>query len=238
MIIKADLHTHTERSFDGRQSLSALAGAAKARGLQAVAVTEHGIYHELPESLDGILLIPGCEFYTPVGHMTGLFLEQPPKTEGLTSAEETIAEIHRCGGIAIMAHPFQKGSHTEQDFAFSMDGLETANARAYYKNKSANDQASALAAKRGLPTIGGSDAHSAKEVGNAYTEIRCDALTPAALKQAILAGNCRAVLMKNTPRRMIGLSQLTRRRRMGGWKNLSIGLTYLLKSILIDIKER
>lgn len=234
MTIKADLHTHTEKSFDGRQTLEQLAAAAKARGLQAVAVTDHGKYSTLPEFQDGILLIPGCEFFTTAGHMTGLFLEQPPVLHKMT-AQEAIDEIHRCGGIAVLAHPFQKPTRREEDFDFVPDALETANARANSKRKNANQLAADYAQKLGLPTVGGSDAHSAREVGNAYTELDCEELTLESVRQAILAGKCRAVLQKDTPHRMIGLSQLTRRKNMGGLKNLLIGLLYLGKCLLKDL---
>ncbi len=235
MIIKADLHTHTLRSFDGRQTLEQLIAAAKAKGLDAVAVTEHELYEPLPESNE-LLLIPGCEFSTDAGHITGLFLEQVPRTAPRMPAAEAIAEIHRCGGIAAWAHPYQKGE--ERPLPAGIDAIETANARADYKNKGANAKALALAQETGLPAIGGSDAHSAAEVGNAYTALQCEECTLAALKQAILQGNCQGTLVQNTPHRMIGLSQLTRRKRMGGLKNLCIGSLYLMKSILIDIKER
>lgn len=234
MIIKADLHTHTLRSFDGRQSITQLVTAAKAKGLDAVAITDHGKYSKLPEFMEGILLIPGCEFYTTAGHMTGLFLEQPPELREMTGPE-AIDEIHRRGGIAVLAHPFQKPARREEEFDFTPDGLETANARADYKRKDANRLAADYAKRKNLTPIGGSDAHSPAEVGNAYTEIDCKALTLDAVKQAILEGNCKAILQKNTPHRMIGLSQLTRRRNMGGFKNLLIGILYLVKCVLKDI---
>lgn len=234
MIIKADLHTHTLKSFDGRQSYEQLIAAAKTRGLDAVAITEHDCFEPLPEG-DDILLIPACEFSTDAGHITGLFLEGAPQQVG-RDAEKAIKEIHRLGGIAVWAHPFQKGN--EPALPVGIDAIETANARADHKHKGANEKAAALAREANLPAIGGSDAHSAGEVGNAYTAIECEACDLASLKAAILNSNCRAVLVKDTPRRMIGLSQLARRRRMGGLKNLCIGLLYLTKSFLIDIKER
>lgn len=234
MIIKADLHTHTVRSFDGRQSPDQLVAAAKKKGLQAVAITDHGRFSTLPEQLDGILLIPGCEFYSDAGHITGLFMERVPELHRMTGAE-AVEEIHRCGGIAVLAHPFQKPDRTEKELAFDADAIETANARAAYKNPDANTHAAAYAEARGLPALGGSDAHSVQEVGNAYTVIECNELSRDALKQAILCGNCSAVLEKNTSHRMIGLSQMERRKRMGGLKNRLIGLAYLFKCILKDL---
>lgn len=234
MILKADLHIHTDASIDGRQTLRELIAAAKAKGPDAIAVTDHNYFQALPKS-EEILLIPGCEFSTDKGHITGLFLESAPRQVG-KDAEKVIEEIHRLGGIAVWAHPFQKG--TAPALPKGIDAVETANARANYKHKGANEKAAALAKETALPAIGGSDAHSAEEVGNAYTEIECEACTLEALKTAILQGNCHAQLVRNTPRRMIGLSQLARRRRMGGSKNLCIGFLVFIKYFLKDIKER
>ena len=235
MTFKADLHTHTVSSLDGRQTLEQLISAAKAKGLDAIAITDHNFFQALPTDR-GMLLIPGCEFSTDAGHITGLFLEKSPTVKPLQTAEEAISEIHRCGGIAVLAHPYQKAA--ERTVPEGIDAVETANARAPYKNKGANILAYALAEEKKLPAIGGSDAHSAREVGNAYTEINAEEKTLTALKQAILRGDCRGFCQRETPSVMIGLSQLARRRRMGGFKNLCIGILYLFKSILITIKER
>lgn len=242
MKIKADLHTHTVLSFDGRQTIEQLTGAAKTKGLQAVAVTDHGVYSPLPEQMNGVLLIPGCEYFTTAGHITGLFLEQPPRVkttvQNRVPPNIAVEDIHNCGGIAVLAHPFENPGRTEAELDFQIDAIETANARGDHKIKGANQKAVVYAQQRKLPPIGGSDAHSASEVANAYTEIECAECTRAALKQAITEGQCTAVLLKNTPRRMIGLSQFKRRRGMGGLKNLMIGIAFLCKCVYRDIFER
>ena len=173
MIIKADLHTHTDASIDGRQTLPELIAAAKKRGLDAIAVTDHNYFQSLPE-VEELLLIPGCEFSTDEGHITGLFLEEAPTVKPMQTAAQAIDEIHRCGGIAVLAHPYQKVF--ERTVPHGIDAIETANARAPYKYKGANILAYALADEEKLPGIGGSDAHSIHELGNAYTEINVSEL--------------------------------------------------------------
>lgn len=236
MIIKADLHTHTNLSIDGRQTLEQLTKAARAKGLKAVAVTDHGRFTRLPLEMNGVLLIPGCEFNGSAGHILGLFLDSPPDISGGTP-QEVVKEIHRCGGIAVLAHPFQKPGKTEDDYPFPIEGVETANARATKKNRCANRMAADFARKYGLMEFGGSDAHSAAEVGNAYTVIECKERTLQSIKEGILCGNAHAELKRRTPYRMIGLSQLQRRRRLGGLKNRLIGWAYLIKCIALDIKK-
>ena len=92
-----------------------------------------------------------------------------------------------------------------------------------------------MAAVRNLKRFGGSDAHSPSEVGNAYTVIHCEEKTLESIKDALLNGAPHSKLKRNTPRRMIGLSQLKRRIRMGGFRNRMVGWAYLLKCIALDL---
>ena len=218
-IYYADLHVHTAASPDGRSSLEDLTAAAAAAGLQALAVTDHDRCTPVPAAMNGILLIPGCELSTRAGHITGLFLERPVDLAALghlPEPETAVAAIRTAGGLAVLAHPFQRPGRRAEDLAFPLDAVEAVNARACFKHPAANDQAAAFAAARGLPAVGGSDAHSAGEVGNGLTILEADALTLPALRAALAAGRCRAQLRKNTPHLRKGLSQWTKARRQGG----------------------
>ena len=242
MICKIDLHVHTAASPDGLSSLEELTAAARAAGLDAVAITDHNLCTAVPRRLNGVLLIPGCEVSTRQGHITGLFLDGPLDLEGLRKnglpqGGAAIEEIHRRGGVAVLAHPYQSPNAIPEDFDFRPDCVEGANARAALKVKDANERAAALAGRWGLPAVGGSDAHSRYEVGNAYTQAEAAALTPEALKAAVLTGNCAPVLVKNTPHLRKGLSQLARRRRRGGLKNLAVGAAYVIYCAVLDIRK-
>lgn len=233
MTYKIDLHVHTAASLDGLSSLEELSTAAKEAGLDAIAVTDHNLCTPVPQRLNGVLLIPGCEVSTRQGHITGLFLEEPLDLEdlrknGLPQGGEAVEKIHRRGGVAVLAHPYQSPSAAPEGFAFRPDCVEGANARAALKVREANEKAAALARTWGLPAVGGSDAHSRHEVGNAYTQVEAPELTLSELKAAILAGNCAPVLVKNTPHLRKGLSQFAQRRRKGGLKNLAVGAAYVL----------
>lgn len=235
MKVKADLHVHTDASPDGRSGLAALTAAARAKGLQAMAVTDHNRCTPVPEQMNGVLLIPGCEVSTRSGHITALFLKEPlalPK--GLPKAAEAISEIHRCGGVAVLAHPFQSKGRTADEFTFETDGIEVCNARADLKRKDANALAAQLAADRkGIP-IGGSDAHSAKEVGNAYTGLECDACTLEALREALEKGRTQPVLARKTTHRQKGLSQW-KAARGRGFSALPKAAVYCIWCVIQDI---
>ncbi|MDP2182832.1 MAG: phosphatase [Actinomycetota bacterium] len=74
MLLRADLHTHTVASGHAYSTVTELASAARARGLELIAVTDHGPsvpqgahpWHfwnlkVIPSVLDGVRILKGCE---------------------------------------------------------------------------------------------------------------------------------------------------------------------------------
>ncbi|MDE7244527.1 MAG: CehA/McbA family metallohydrolase [Oscillospiraceae bacterium] len=234
----ADLHVHTNASPDGRSSLDALTAAAKNAGLHALAVTDHNLCTPVPPEMNGILLIPGCEVSTRAGHITALFLEKPlPVFDSLPAAENAIAAIHDAGGLAVLAHPYQRPGAVPENFSFRTDAVETANARAALKVPAANRLAAQLAENLSLPAAGGSDAHDAKEVGNACTVFTASELTLSALREALASGETAAVLHRDTPHIRKGLSQWTKARRTG-IRKLPKAAAYLAWCAVQDLCRR
>lgn len=243
MTFHVDLHVHTAASLDGLSSLEELTAAAKAAGLDALAITDHNLCTPVPRELNGVLLIPGCEVSTRQGHITGLFLDAPLdltalRKDGLPDGGAAVEEIHRRGGVAVLAHPCQSPGAAPEGFSFRPDEVEGANARAALKVKDANEKAAALAQSWGLPAVGGSDAHSFREVGNAFTQVEAPALTLPELKAAVLAGHCAPVLVRNTPHLRKGLSQFAQRRRLGGLKNWAVGCAYTVYCAGLDLLRK
>lgn len=238
---QVDLHVHTEASPDGRSPLEALTAAARQAGLDAIAVSDHDLCTPVPETMNGVLLIPACEISTRAGHITGLFLERAVDLAALgrlPAPEDAVAAIRRAGGLAVLAHPFQRPGTPEERFAFDVDGVEAANARACFKAPDANERAAAFALRRGLPQVGGSDAHDAKEVGNAYTALEAEELTVPALRRALAQGRSRAVLVRNTSHLRKGLSQWTKARRQGGVYRFGRAAAYVAYCAALDLLRR
>ena len=131
MKLLSDLHVHSCASVDGRSTVNALIEAAKKRGLAAITVSDHDLCTP-PGSEPGILLIPGAEITTANGHILGLFLEKPINFEDLgpyPAPEKAIEEIHACGGLAVLAHPFAPVKLTEEEIlALPFDAIETGQA--------------------------------------------------------------------------------------------------------------
>jgi predicted metal-dependent phosphoesterase TrpH len=190
----ADLHTHSNASFDSLASPASLVRAAATRGLTHLAITDHdrieGALEGRAAAADiapGLTVIVGEEVRTADGDLICLFLEGaiPP---GL-SAEETIAEARAQGGLVGIPHPFDRfrGSLLRdagmERLAPLVDWVEAHNARVAAGR--GNERAATFARSHDLGEIAVSDAHSAFEVGVAYTVFDGDPSTAAGLLAAL-----------------------------------------------------
>ncbi len=223
MIYRVDLHVHTNATEGSPSTLDELVRAARRAGLDAIAVTDRDYCSPVPIELRGVLLIPGCEVTTLGGQILGVFLDRPLdlvrlRRAGLPTADEAVMEIHRCGGLAILAHPFAEKDANPALFPIRPDAVETFSARAALQRSDANQRAALWATDHQRPKVGSSNAHSAQELGNGYTEIACPRLTRAALKDAVDLGHCRPVCVRNTNNTDCGYAVLASARRQGGKK--------------------
>ena len=101
------------------------------------------------------------------GEVIGLFLtERIPR--GLT-LEETVAEIHRQGGIVYVPHPFDR-MHSVPDYEHLLAILDDIHAIEIYNPRVAigafNEEAERFAAKYRILAGAGSDAHVAQGLGS------------------------------------------------------------------------
>jgi glycosyltransferase involved in cell wall biosynthesis len=169
--IDVDLHMHTDHSSDCATPVEVLLATAKARGLGAIAVTDHNVISgafEAQAKANGIKVIVGEEVKTAdQGEVIGLFLsELIPR--GLT-LQETIAEIKRQGGVVYVPHPFDR-MHAVPDYEHltavldDVDAIEVFNPRVAIQEF--NEEAARFAAKYRIPAGAGSDAHVAQGLGS------------------------------------------------------------------------
>lgn len=227
--MKADLHVHTDHSADGASSLAQLLRAAKRKGLGAFAVTDHNscaAFAEIAAVCDesgraeGVLIVPGVELSTDAGHLLGLFLERPVEfgslrmVNGVYPFRSALDEIHRAGGIASAAHPFEKaaGNALLLQNVKDIDAVECYNARTAGRNSKANRMAAELAASAAKPATAGSDAHFAAELGNAYVSADLQEDTLPALRAAVCAGIGKTCGVQS-PERYRGISQMIKKYR-------------------------
>ncbi len=179
----ADVHMHTTYS-DGTGSIEeVLAHVEQATPLDVIAITDH-------DTIEGALrardlaarrtyrfeVIVGEEISTREGHLLALFIEQrvPPRL----SIERSIELVHAQGGLAIVAHPFNRLFRYSVQRAVMdrllrqpdahPDGIETLNGS--FAGIGSSQIAMRLARSvYPWPEIGGSDAHTPTAIGSAHT---------------------------------------------------------------------
>lgn len=191
MVHRFDLHTHSFFSADACNSPEELIAAAQARGLSGIAITDHDSTeaHEYMRSRPlppGFLLVPGVEVGTAEGHLLciGAII---PRMKGQPAAQVCEA-IHRAGGLAIPAHPFdvwRAGIRPPMLDPLPIDALEVFNAAS---SPRCNARALEYARRRGLPATAASDAHHDSAVGVSCTAFEMDELTLPALLAAVRMG--------------------------------------------------
>jgi predicted metal-dependent phosphoesterase TrpH len=199
MAYKIDLHCHSFFSGDGVSSPEALIAAAKRKGLDGFALTDHntsdgirylmdkGLIREDGQAVDGFLIIPGVEVTTEEGHLLclGVLL---PYLKG-TPALKVCHMVHELQGLAIPPHPydlFRAGIRESVLDTLPMDALEVFNAATTFKRY--NQRAYDYAERKGLPKTAGSDAHHEAAIGTAYTILDAPELSTRSILDQIARG--------------------------------------------------
>jgi predicted metal-dependent phosphoesterase TrpH len=187
-----DLHNHTRWSFDCSMDPAKVVRVAKARGLDAIAITDHDEIEgarEAQRAAGGdLLVIVGEEIDTRAGDVLGLFLREKIATD---DPLEAIRAIHDQGGLAILAHPFSKTKSVDDPVARALDGCEGFNARhsglASIEGSEPEPRIAAFARDYDLALTAGSDAHFYRELARARTIVSASSLEEA--KEQIRRGN-------------------------------------------------
>jgi len=174
-LLKADLHIHTEYSFDCSTPLEKIVDRCLKLGINCIAIADHG-------TVEGALKMQGLapfsviiaeEIITPHGEVMGMFLKET--IPGGLSVEQAISEIRAQDGLVCIPHPFERIRHSALDSRIveeiigQIDVIEAFNARSPFPSSSA--KAKAFAEKHSIAQSAGSDAHSLAEIGNAYVEM-------------------------------------------------------------------
>jgi predicted metal-dependent phosphoesterase TrpH len=176
---RADLHIHSDYS-DGAATVAQILFRARHLGLDAIAITDH---NEIAGALEAqrlaklwqlpVQVVVGEEVTTSEGHIVGLFLKE--RIRPLLTAQATVDEIHRQGGLAIAVHPFSfwlklfdcggVGRLVER---LQFDAIETANGAVTEGISNMWTRAYNHRFAR-LAELGGSDAHTEEAIGQALT---------------------------------------------------------------------
>ena len=195
---KADLQIHSDLG-DGLHSPAAILAAAEQAGLNVVALTDHddirGAFMLRDLAARGgstVEVVPGIEVTTRAGHLLALYVED--EIPMLRPLAETVAAIHRAGGLAVVPHPlsyltFSVGEQALRTLAATgdpellMDAIELRNPS--YAGRVRVRRAEWLNAHvLRIAETGSSDAHHAQLVGSAWTTF--PGTTAAELRAAIV----------------------------------------------------
>jgi glycosyltransferase involved in cell wall biosynthesis len=176
-LIDVDLHMHTDHSYDCATPVEVLLAEARARGLGAIAVTDHNEIsgaHEARAKADGVKVIVAEEVKTAdQGEVIGLFIEE--KIERGMTLQETIAEIKRQGGLVYVPHPFDR-MHSVPDYEHLLKVLDDVDAIEVFNPRVAiaefNEEALRFALKYRIPAGAGSDAHVPQGLGSVRIRMR------------------------------------------------------------------
>lgn len=180
--MKYDLHTHSKYSADGFIEPEKIVETALRRGLSGIAITDHdtikGSLKAKKYETKDFKVICGSEISTERGEVIGLFLSSEITSQTFM---DVVEEIKEQDGITILPHPFdnvrKNGIHLEKKEVKLIDGVEIYNSRCMFQKY--NNNALQFAKNHNLIGVAGSDAHFAREIGNAGVFIRKDSIRDA-----------------------------------------------------------
>ena len=225
---QADLQIHTAHGDGMADARALLDHVEQHTDLDVLAVTDHDdvkgalIARELhAQGRYRFEFVPGIELTTRSGHLLALWIDEPLPT--LRPLEESVAAVHRAGGLAVAPHPFSWLTRSIgqralerllaiDDPAAHLDGIEVANPT--IAGRVTGAKARRLNAERyGLAETGGSDAHFLEHVGSATTLF--EGWTAAALRRAIEERRCSGVTHGAPGLRTLGVRQLAAQQLRG-----------------------
>ena len=138
-VVYGAYHVHSTRS-DGTGTIDEIARAAADAGLTFVVLTDHGnaTRRPLPPAYHhGVLCLDAVEISTFAGHLVALGLVDAAPYPLAGEARDVIADVHRLGGRAIVAHPDSaKTDQRWRAWETPFDGLEWINADSEWRDDS------------------------------------------------------------------------------------------------------
>jgi len=168
-MISLEFHCHTRASKDSLTRPADLISAARRKGIDRVAVTDHNSIAGAREAraIDPELIIIGEEIMTTKGEILAAFVQE--EIPARLSPQETIKLLKEQGAFISVSHPFdelREGGWMENDLLEILplvDAIEVYNSRCMFPRF--NRRARAFAERHNLAGTVGSDAHAAFEVG-------------------------------------------------------------------------
>ena len=196
---KANLHTHTTRS-DGRATVAERLAQYRRAGYHILALTDHRATHDVAGlSRPRFLVLSGMEFHPPcrrektLHHLVALGVPHGLAFSRPASANRCIAEVHRAGGIVVLAHPYWTGLGGDAIRGLrGLDAVEVYNTTCTRIGRAASESEWAFLLDHGwtIPAVAVDDTHGADavDVCESATWLKLPALTVAHVLRAVRTG--------------------------------------------------
>jgi len=200
---RGDLHCHTHHS-DGQQAVAELAAAARAQGLDFIAITDHNTishWHEMAaQASPTVILIPGQEVTTYKGHANvwGAKGWMDFRVDSAEMMAMVAQAAHEQGALFSINHPKEGGPPWEYGEDIPADCVEVWQAPWFVSNYQSLSWWDGLLRKgRRLVAVGGSDLHTLPRpdrpgpypLGTPTTWVYATAPTASAILDGIWAGH-------------------------------------------------
>jgi predicted metal-dependent phosphoesterase TrpH len=193
-MFQVDLHLHTVFSGDSTISPKLIVDQLHTHPLiKGVAITDHNTLEgyfqvrRLASVYKDLMILPGIEISTEKGDIIILGIEEKPEYPVTLNSAIEFAKTKN--GVIVIPHPYR--SRGIGDLAMDIDAhaIEVLNPTATPKE---NMLARKLAKIKNLPGVAGTDAHNARELWAACTEVEAQPTTESVLN-AIRKGFVNAV---------------------------------------------
>ncbi|MCY3410477.1 MAG: PHP domain-containing protein [Candidatus Heimdallarchaeota archaeon] len=179
--MKADLHVHSEFSWDSKVPIRNYIQEAKSKGIDIISITDHNdtrsheVIKVLQQETKGLLWVPGQEVSTKDGHL--LVYGWLPTIERDLSMADTVKRVKELGeelGVkvaCITPHPydFLRSGSGEKWRQSGVLGIETLNASSLFNYF--NWKAKKRSEMMDIAKLGNSDCHRKEEFAYAYNEL-------------------------------------------------------------------
>ena len=171
MLVDMHLHERTHSS-DSFLALEEIVSIARAKGLDAVCITDHdsmGLREyaaEFAKKADFPIFV-GIEFFSLQGDITAWGIDTYPDRR--IDAQPFIDRVNAAGGFCVSCHPFRSNMRGLEDNLRRVRGLHGVEVLNGSTDAQANRTALRYCRELGLKPIGASDAHVTGQVGKYAT---------------------------------------------------------------------
>jgi predicted metal-dependent phosphoesterase TrpH len=191
-VLAVDFHVHPFPQSWSTLSPFETVVEARRHALDAIAITPHNqvwvakLGRWFANLTGGPIVIVGEEITASGFHMLGVGITKTISYD--QNASGTIREIHRQGGVAIVAHPYPNTWASFDAAALeALDGAEVVRPEAMYDERAAEDLRTFFA-KGSFAAIGSTDFHGLGEIGTGRTYVFAYDRTAGSIVDAVRAG--------------------------------------------------